>query len=41
MAFSVVVFRQVVEIRRWLKGWQEDLELIWLALSMTARLEFA
>jgi hypothetical protein len=25
----------------YLRGWREDLGLIWLALSMTARLEFA
>jgi hypothetical protein len=41
MAFSVVVFRQAIEIRRWLKGWQADLGLIWVALQMTVRLEFA
>jgi hypothetical protein len=41
MALGVVVFRQVTEARRWLRGWQEDLGLIWLALQMTARLEFA
>lgn len=47
-ALGVVVFSRVVAFRRWLRGWREygagwveDLGLMWLALCMTARLEFA
>lgn len=48
MAISVVVFKRVAVARRWLNGWREylagwreDLGLMWLALGMTVRLEFA
>lgn len=41
MAVGVVIFRQVAAARAWLRGWREDLGLIWMALQMTARLEFA
>jgi len=47
-AACVILFREVVEIRRWLRewkeywaGWREDIGLMWLALTMTMRLEFA
>lgn len=48
MAAGVILFRQAAEVRRWLRGWREyvagwreDLGLMWVALCMTARLEFA
>lgn len=41
MAASVMIFRRVAALRLWLRGWREDLGLMWVALCMTARLEFA
>lgn len=47
-ALGVVIFSRVVAFRVWLRGWREygqgwieDLRLMWMALCMTARLEFA
>lgn len=48
MAAGVVIFQQAAAIRAWWdgwrvygQGWRDDLGLMWLALCMTARLEFA
>lgn len=38
---GLMVFQAVTAFRLWLRGWRDDLGLIWLALCMTARLEFA
>lgn len=41
MAAGVVIFKQVAAFRVWLRGWREDLALIWMVAMMTMRLEFA